>query len=320
MSNQQQVININSADVSTLTKLPGIGPSMAQGIIQHRPYTTVKDLCEVKGIGEKSLESLTEHITVGEITPEEEADPQAEELPDELLEAKNTLEDFPTNEVKGKAEKEETELSAIDEKPPISEEISTSQEFITYEEREEKKEEKEEVSEEDKIEIALEEDIEESTKEAKKLITQSQARWLVLTSSLLSLVLALALTFGILNSLNGGLNYAAQNDAITIKREINSLQGELDTLALDIEGIQERLDNLESVNSQIKKLEGQLTDTKLELEKLQEQVLDAKGERETLSQQLSEVEESSLRFQKFLEELQQLLNGSLKSEDTNDNQ
>ena len=61
-------ININSASATELASLPGIGDSKAQAIIEHRaaePFKTVDDLKKVKGIGEKTLESLRPNITVG---------------------------------------------------------------------------------------------------------------------------------------------------------------------------------------------------------------------------------------------------------------
>ena len=52
------VVNINSATVEELETLPGIGPAMAQLIIQGRPYQTVEDLDRVRGIGPILFTSL----------------------------------------------------------------------------------------------------------------------------------------------------------------------------------------------------------------------------------------------------------------------
>ncbi len=50
-------VNINQADVDTLTLLKGIGKAKAQAIIsyreQHGKFTAVEDLMKIKGIGEK---------------------------------------------------------------------------------------------------------------------------------------------------------------------------------------------------------------------------------------------------------------------------
>ena len=52
-------VNINKADVDTISKaLIGIGPKKAQAIIQYRKehgnFKTLKDIVNVKGIGEKT--------------------------------------------------------------------------------------------------------------------------------------------------------------------------------------------------------------------------------------------------------------------------
>lgn len=61
-------ININFANKSQLETLPGIGAVKAQGIIDYRekngPFKSVDDLLKVTGIGEKTLESLVDLITV----------------------------------------------------------------------------------------------------------------------------------------------------------------------------------------------------------------------------------------------------------------
>lgn len=58
-------ISINTADAKTLDQLPGIGPKMAERIIQERtiaPFQTLEDLKRVKGIGDKSFEKMKDQI------------------------------------------------------------------------------------------------------------------------------------------------------------------------------------------------------------------------------------------------------------------
>ncbi|HBQ28862.1 competence protein ComEA [Peptococcaceae bacterium SCADC1_2_3] len=62
------LININMADQAALESLPGIGPALAQRIIQYRekngPYKVPEDIKNVSGIGEKRYEQLKDLISV----------------------------------------------------------------------------------------------------------------------------------------------------------------------------------------------------------------------------------------------------------------
>ena len=62
-------LNVNKADVTALTYLPGVGPTRAARIINLRNtkeegFTKLEELLEVSGIGKKTLESLRPYSTV----------------------------------------------------------------------------------------------------------------------------------------------------------------------------------------------------------------------------------------------------------------
>ncbi len=62
-------VNINTASVTELAALPGIGPAKAEAIIEHRaqePFAKAEDLRKVKGIGEKLYDRIKDQVTVGE--------------------------------------------------------------------------------------------------------------------------------------------------------------------------------------------------------------------------------------------------------------
>jgi competence protein ComEA len=60
------VVRVNSATVDELATLPGVGPALAQGIVDHRdlngPFASLDDLDEVSGIGPALLEELAGRV------------------------------------------------------------------------------------------------------------------------------------------------------------------------------------------------------------------------------------------------------------------
>jgi competence protein ComEA len=61
-------LDLNSATAEDLEALPGIGPALAQRIVQYRqsqgPYRTIEDILAVHGIGKKKLAQLKPLIMV----------------------------------------------------------------------------------------------------------------------------------------------------------------------------------------------------------------------------------------------------------------
>ena len=63
-----EVLDLNTATLSDLTRLPGIGQTKAQAILDwreaHGPFRAVEDLLSVDGIGEKTWETLRPYVRV----------------------------------------------------------------------------------------------------------------------------------------------------------------------------------------------------------------------------------------------------------------
>ena len=59
-------LSLSTADASALETLPGIGPVLAQRVVEHRerhgPFGSVDALLEVSGVGPATLERLRDHV------------------------------------------------------------------------------------------------------------------------------------------------------------------------------------------------------------------------------------------------------------------
>ncbi len=64
----QKIININTAGIDDLATLPGVGPKMAEKILEHRKIngnlSTIEDIRLIKGIGDKKFEKMKPWIKI----------------------------------------------------------------------------------------------------------------------------------------------------------------------------------------------------------------------------------------------------------------
>ncbi|MBQ4631447.1 MAG: ComEA family DNA-binding protein [Clostridia bacterium] len=64
-----ELLNINTADIDKLDELPGIGEILAKNIKNYRevygPFEKCEDIIKVPGIGEKKYNQIKDKITVG---------------------------------------------------------------------------------------------------------------------------------------------------------------------------------------------------------------------------------------------------------------
>ncbi|MEV6286538.1 ComEA family DNA-binding protein [Kribbella sp. NPDC051770] len=65
---QSTTVNLNTATLDQLDDLPGVGPVLAQRILDYRTehgrFTTIDQLQEVSGVGTKKYEDLKPHVRI----------------------------------------------------------------------------------------------------------------------------------------------------------------------------------------------------------------------------------------------------------------
>ena len=70
-------VNVNTADEATLQLLPGVGPALAQRIVEERkdrPFTSAADLERVSGIGPKLSARMKPYVAF-DLPPEDSLPP-----------------------------------------------------------------------------------------------------------------------------------------------------------------------------------------------------------------------------------------------------
>lgn len=67
-NNSSNLININTADAKELEKIKGIGPALAERIIDYRTnngaFKSIDEIKKVRGIGDKTFDKMKDQITV----------------------------------------------------------------------------------------------------------------------------------------------------------------------------------------------------------------------------------------------------------------
>jgi prefoldin subunit 5 len=340
MSENNLPIDLNTADIKTLKSLPGIGTKLAKRIRAAQPYNTVDDLGRVDGISSTLLEQLRPMLVISPTEPTETpAEPEVAIAPEEIATEINAPPGVPASEPEVEIPHEEVvvEPPVQPSEPAARPEVEIPHEKMVVEPLVQPSD----VSAGPEVEISQEQTVSEPPAQVAKppagpkpepiepapeasrgvpapqpaLVTRGQAIFWILVSNFFVLLLSLALSLGILASLNKGrLQYVLPSQHITLSLKVDSLENQVNSLNQDLNSLRARVDNLETLGNRVSNVEKvtgalqkDLNTTRGQLDSLVAQV------KETQSR-LADIQTQIGSFQAFFKNLRDLINHAFPPE------
>lgn len=149
-----------------------------------------------------------------------------------------------------------------------------------------------------------------------KMVTRSTALWLAVGGMLISFILAVLFSLGLLAILNGGLRYARPAQVESISSQLNGLNAQTVSVQREVDNLTARINTLEGLDARVAIVE---KDTQLiqddlyaaaaTLTNLNSQVGELRGQVAAVGSQIDELNTRTARFQRFLDGLRDLLGG-----------
>jgi outer membrane murein-binding lipoprotein Lpp len=326
LTTEKNLTNINTADLESLTHVPGIGPALAERIIAARPFARLEDLGRVSGISPQSLLKLLPYLTINDIPlnplPEFESQPGmgAEDAnsSDPPKVSEDALITGPENKSK------QSDNNAVSDEPgevlPQVESVLDHTENLHVATTAKTSEPP--ISTTGVAEIPATPIPPTENRIAVENLTRSELIRLIMISNLLTLILTVFITLGVLFNINrGSLQFALPADINQLTQQASDLELKASTLEGDQAALRMRLNNMESMAGRLDELETVSTETRSLVDSntaqvqtlatqaitLTLQINTVSGQVETLSSQVDELQTSSERYQKFFDGLAVLL-------------
>lgn len=132
----------------------------------------------------------------------------------------------------------------------------------------------------------------------------------VSATALITLLMAILLTLGVLSAINGGLSYITPTQFTSLNRQVDGLNSQAKTLGADLDGLRTRLDTLQGLTGRVDTVEKNSQALHSQLDDSAKQVAQLQSSLTTLNQSVLDLQKNGQSFQIFLDGLRKLLNGS----------
>jgi competence ComEA-like helix-hairpin-helix protein len=271
-------LNINEADLEALQQLPGIGESLAERIIEGRPYQDVEDLRDIRGLGQSKFEGIKRSVEVSEkirselvISPPDEPaslDPLIDLVPSEVRTSEDGRDRERLNEKIEHPDKLSLGAQPVSEKPKPPRRKSPR---------------------------------------IRKTLSRAESLWLVFGVGFIAIILSVITTLVIVAGINNTLDFNRLRSIQNIESNLTDLEKEINDLSSELDSINRRVAPLEGLSGRLVGVEEQLGSIQGDVRQAVIAVDSIQANLDLFWTETSRLSDQVVRFDYFLDGLEELM-------------
>jgi len=303
------LVNVNTATPEELITVPGIGPALADRILELRPFQSLEDLARVRGISANTVDDLRAYLTLNSMVDEpamqlseDDVAQSVDVLDGQVMELSELEEATAQPDFAEKAEFIEPEPVLVE----LSEPTKASAE-MAMEKPQEKPQEKTAEKPQEKQDAKPKEKVVEVEKVQSSGVSRNELMLYSAGFAVISIFLAVIISLGILAAVNASLNYPTEAQFITLQRSFDDLSSQATVLQQDVASLRTRMDNLDALSGRVGDLEKQTESILITLDETNRQLVQVGDQVAQLDERTGKLEQDVATFNRFLDGLRALL-------------